>query len=113
MLFTNQKQTDGWGIRRCFCLILNHLAPGGMKKVSLTDLHDLAIQFLDKKVRLAVSGDGVENVCRLETLKNLNKFAASSGGHQFNGRLQLHKDETGIKVIVKGGNCGNNRRRNV
>ncbi len=73
-----------------------------MKKISLAGQRNLTIDFLGKKVRLAVSEQGVENVCRLETIKNLDKFAVSREEHLFKGRLQLHKDETGIKVIVKG-----------
>ena len=73
-----------------------------MNKVSPTCERDLTISLLGKKVRLPVADKGVENVCRLESLKNLNKFAGSSAGHLFKGRLQLHKDENGIQVIVKG-----------
>jgi hypothetical protein len=73
-----------------------------MKSTYLNERQCLAITVSDKKVRLVVTNDGVENVCRLQTLKNLKDFADLTNGYLFKGRLQLHKNRTAVQVIVKG-----------
>jgi hypothetical protein len=51
--------------------------------MDLTKLHDdyqFTIEPIGKKLRLMVSYQGVENVCRLETEKNLKKFIGRAMG---------------------------------
>lgn len=45
-----------------------------------------AIETVGKKLRLVVYVAGVENVCRLETEKNIKKFIKSSDARLFKGR---------------------------
>jgi hypothetical protein len=72
-----------------------------MNLIALNDDYQLAIGAVGKKLRLMVFQAGVENVCRLETQKNLKKFAFSGDGRLFKGRLQLQKDLHAINVLVK------------
>jgi len=64
--------------------------------------YSLAFERDGNKVRLVVYQSGVENVCRKEVVKKLEKFTQLNEAHLFKGRLQLQKIETGITVIVKG-----------
>jgi hypothetical protein len=73
-----------------------------MIKLTLQDEQSFGIGKLDKKVRLIVYRDGVENVCRMESAKKLEKFVQSGEGHLFKGRLQLYRQGDEIGVIVKG-----------
>jgi len=61
-----------------------------------------AVEFHGKKLRLIVYEDGVEKVCRKETLKNLKAFIKSGENHLFKGRLQLSKIDIDTAVLVKG-----------
>ena len=83
-----------------------------MKVIALEENYSFAIEPVGKKLRLTVFQAGVENVCRLETQKNLEKFARSGDGRLFKGRLQLQKDLHTINVLVKGKTIGaiNNER---
>lgn len=55
-----------------------------------------------KRARIIVYKDGVENVCRMESVKNLEHFIRSNEKRIFKGRLQLHKNPAEIEVEVKG-----------
>ncbi len=83
-----------------------------MNLITLNDDYQFAIGPVGKKLRLMVLRAGVENVCHLETRKNLKKFVCSNDGRLFKGRLQLQKDMLAINVLVKGKNIGaiNNER---
>ena len=72
-----------------------------MNILKLDNEHAFSIENLDKQVRLIVYNNGVENVCRKSTLKNLSTFIQSGENHLFKGRLQLNKVAGGIGVVVK------------
>jgi hypothetical protein len=73
-----------------------------MDVIKLADNYSLALEQAENKMRLVVYCSGVENVCRKETTKNLEKFSQLNEAHLFKGRLQLQKNAAGINVIVKG-----------
>jgi hypothetical protein len=73
-----------------------------MTVFKLDDELSFAIERSEKRARLIVYKNGVENVCRKETFGNLNRFILLDEGHLFKGRLQLNKDNTGIGIEVKG-----------
>lgn len=72
-----------------------------MNILKLDNEHGFSLENLDKQVRLIVYNNGVENVCRKSTLKNLTSFIQSGENHLFKGRLQLNKIPGGIGVVVK------------
>lgn len=72
-----------------------------MKQIVLNHHYMLSAEPDGKKVRLIVSMANVEVVCRKETLKNLTSFLKETEAKIFKGRLQLHKQEDVIEVIVK------------
>ncbi|MEO6980262.1 MAG: hypothetical protein ABI113_17855 [Mucilaginibacter sp.] len=77
-----------------------------MNILKLDNGYDLAVENTDKKARLVVYNNGVENVCRKSTLKNLAAFVQSGENHLFKGRLQLHKVNGGINILIKGSKVG-------
>lgn len=77
-----------------------------MNIIKLDNEHSFAIENLDKQVRLVVYNNGVENVCRKSTIKNIATFIQSGENHLFKGRLQLNKRPGGISVVVKGAVVG-------
>lgn len=77
-----------------------------MKILKLNDGYALGVENEDKKLRLIVYNNGVENVCHKSTFKNLSQFIQSSDNHLFKGRLQLYKDEVGVNIMVKGSIVG-------
>lgn len=77
-----------------------------MNIIKLDNEHSFAIENLDKQVRLVVYNNGVENVCRKSTIKNIVTFIQSGEDHLFKGRLQLNKGPRGISVVVKGAVVG-------
>ena len=77
-----------------------------MNILTLDNGYDLAIENADKKIRLVVYNNGVENVCRKSTLKNIATFVQSGENHLFKGRLQLQKENSGINILVKGSKVG-------
>lgn len=77
-----------------------------MNVLKLDNGYDLAIENADKQARLVVYNNGVENVCRKSTLKNVAAFIQSGENHLFRGRLQLHKENGMINIIVKGNKVG-------
>jgi hypothetical protein len=52
--------------------------------------------------RLIVYKDGVENVCRKEGFRKLQRFITSDEKTLFGGRLRLHKKIEDISIEVKG-----------
>ncbi|WP_295793281.1 hypothetical protein [Mucilaginibacter sp.] len=77
-----------------------------MNILKLDNGYDLAIENTGKKARLVVYNNGVENVCRKSTLKNVAAFMQSSDNHLFKRRLQLHKANGSINIMVKGSKVG-------
>jgi hypothetical protein len=69
--------------------------------LKLNNGHSFAIENQLNKVRLVVYNNGVENVCRKSTFKNIMNFIQSGDNHLFKGRLQLYKDDAGISIQVK------------
>lgn len=68
----------------------------------LSDALLLEVEPAGNRVRLVVYNGGVENVCRLESVKNIISFIRGNDIQLFKGRLQLHKADGGIAVVVKG-----------
>jgi len=77
-----------------------------MNILKLDNGYDLAIENTDKKARLVVYNNGVENVCRKSTLKNVATFMQSGENHLFKGRLQLHKVNGSVNIMVNGSKVG-------
>jgi len=77
-----------------------------MNILKLDNGYDLVIESTCKKARLVVYNNGVENVCRKSTLKNVAAFMQSGENHLFKGRLQLHKVNGSITIMVKGSKVG-------
>ncbi|HZY36718.1 MAG TPA: hypothetical protein VFE53_08730 [Mucilaginibacter sp.] len=57
-----------------------------MALIKMDGVCQFAIETVGKKLRLVVYVAGVENVCRLETEKNIKKFIKSSDARLFKGR---------------------------
>jgi hypothetical protein len=73
-----------------------------MHLIKLDDHQQFAVEHLPKKVRLILYNNGVENVCRMETARNIRHFVLSHQEIIFKGRPQLHKNAIGIEIKVKG-----------
>lgn len=72
-----------------------------MQQLILNSKHVLVFEPSGKKIRLVITEADEELVCRKETLKNLQHFLAQEQAHIFKGRLQLHKINDAIEIIVK------------
>lgn len=72
-----------------------------MQQLILNSKHVLVFEPSVSKIRIVVLEDGIESVCRKETLKNLKRFLTSKETKIFKGRLQLHKINDAIEIIVK------------
>jgi hypothetical protein len=83
-------------------LIFKHFINFKMTMFKLDDELSFAIERCEKRARLIVYKNGVENVCRKETFGNLKRFVESNRGHIFKGRLQLNKNGESVGVEVKG-----------
>lgn len=69
---------------------------------SLDELCSLAIESEEgKKLRLVVLREGEEWVCRQTNSKTLRNFLATPHSALFKGRLQLHKIQEYLAVVVK------------
>ncbi len=73
-----------------------------MIAITLDHGFSFAIEHFEKRARLIVYKDSVENVCRRESLKNLEGFILSDDEKLFKGRLQLYKNSEEIVIEVKG-----------
>jgi hypothetical protein len=73
-----------------------------MTPIKLDNGFSFAIEPCEKRARSIVYKGGVENVCRRESLENLERFILSDDGKIFRGRLQLHKNGGKIVIGVKG-----------
>jgi hypothetical protein len=78
-----------------------------MVSLKLNDDTVLSIELHEKRARLVVYKRGVENVCRIESIKNIIGFVESNNQQLFKGRLRLHKASGSIDVEVKGKLEGN------
>ncbi len=77
-----------------------------MKKYTLTNTLEFAIEAEKSKVRLIVLESGEELVCRKERVNELHRFIELDSGTIFKGRLQLQKQKDDILISVKGGIAG-------
>jgi len=77
-----------------------------MDVLKLNDGHALAIENMEKEVRLVLYNNGVENVCRKLTLKTIRHFIQPGENHLFKGRLQLYKNDHHVSVQAKGSIVG-------
>lgn len=71
-----------------------------MQQLILSDKLILSFELLDRKVRLIISELDTELACRKETVKNLRQFLIADETKVFKGRLQLHKYNEVIEVIL-------------
>jgi len=69
--------------------------------MKLLDNMILGVEKYDSRVRIIVSNNGEELVCRKERLSTLYKFLDLEKGEAFKGRLKLRKKENYIEIIVK------------
>ncbi|TKC10321.1 hypothetical protein FA048_09005 [Pedobacter polaris] len=72
-----------------------------MRQIILNEKLTLSFETLDKGVRLIISEADMELVCRKETYKNLQNFLKADEINIFKGRLQLHKRNEIIEVVIK------------
>lgn len=56
----------------------------------------------DKKLRLVITDGNSELACRKETKSVLKHFLSSAQNQLFKGRLQLHKSDEALTVVLKG-----------
>lgn len=72
-----------------------------MESISLENNLKLSFEKLPHTVRLIISKNNDEWVCRKEKLKNLFSFLEKDKVHIFKGRLQLFKLNDRIDIQVK------------
>lgn len=72
-----------------------------MENIILNDNLKLSFEKLPNIIRLVVSKDNEEWVCRKEKLKNLFSFLEFQQRRLFKGRLQLIKFDDKIEIQVK------------
>jgi len=71
-----------------------------MESISLENGIELYFEKLPHVIRLIVSKNDQEWVCRKEKLKNLLAFTCLGEAHAFKGRLQLIKKDKDIAIQV-------------
>ena len=72
-----------------------------METISLQNDLKFSLEKLPHTIRLIISKDDEEWVCRKEKLKKLFKFTETEDEHVFKGRLQLFKSEDKVNIKVK------------
>ncbi|MFW0715220.1 hypothetical protein [Pedobacter sp. N23S346] len=72
-----------------------------MESIFLNNNLKLSFEKLPHSIRLIVSKNGEEWVCRKEKLKSLFTFLETDKEHLFKGRLQLIKTNDQIDIQVK------------
>ncbi|WP_316796218.1 hypothetical protein [Pedobacter agri] len=72
-----------------------------MGTINLQSDFKLSFEKLPHTIRLIVSKNNEEWICRKEKLKNLYSFAEVDQEHLFKGRLQLLKSDGKINIQVK------------
>ena len=72
-----------------------------MESISLDNSFKLSFEKLPHTIRLIISKDNEEWVCRKEKLKSLFSFVDVDKEHLFKGRLQLFKSDEKIDIQVK------------
>ena len=77
-----------------------------MLPLALNNGFQLSLERFEKRVRVIVTNDNAEFVCRKESFKNLETFLQSGKSHIFKGRLQLYKDINDVHVKAKGETLG-------
>ena len=76
-----------------------------MRQIILNEKLTLSFEPIGKKVRLIISEADQELVCRKETIKNLQNFCNVDSTYLFKGRLQLHKHDEIIEIVIKNKPC--------
>ena len=77
-----------------------------MEIINLENDLKLSFEKLPHTIRLIVSKDKEELVCRKEKLRNLFAFTKLIKAHFFKGRLQLCKSDDKIAILFKNENIG-------
>ncbi|KIA91441.1 hypothetical protein OC25_21430 [Pedobacter kyungheensis] len=77
-----------------------------MENIDLKNGLKFSFEKLPHTIRLIISKNDEEWVCRKAKLSKLYAFVAINQAHVFNGRLQLMKSENDIIVLVKNENIG-------
>ncbi|PWS33569.1 hypothetical protein [Pedobacter paludis] len=72
-----------------------------MESISLDNNLKFSFEKLPHTIRLVISENDEEWVCRKEKLKKLFSFAEMDKEHLFKGRLQLYKSGDKINIQVK------------
>lgn len=72
-----------------------------METIDLNNNFKLSFERLPHTLRLIVSNNNEEWVCRKEKLKNLFSFTKAGKENLFKGRLQLFKSDGKIDIRVK------------
>ena len=77
-----------------------------MESINLENDLTLSFEKLSHTIRLIVSKDNKELICRREKLRNLFAFTKLNKAHFFKGRLQLCKSDDKIAILFKNENIG-------
>jgi hypothetical protein len=77
-----------------------------MVQFKLPGKNILMIEQEDKKLRLVISSGASELACRKVTPSALKRLLASAETSLFKGRLQLHKSNAAVVVVLKGEDMG-------
>jgi hypothetical protein len=77
-----------------------------MQNIELDNNLFLFLEPHNKMLRLVISNGEMEVACRKETPRNLHLFITEGQSTLFKGRLQLHKSENSIIVLLKGSTLG-------
>ncbi len=78
-----------------------------MESIDLENDLKLSFEKLPNTIRLIISKNDEEWVCRKETLRKLFEFANTEQAHAFKGRLQLIKIDDHITIQVKNEHISN------
>jgi hypothetical protein len=77
-----------------------------MVQFKLPGKNTLIMEQADKQLRLVISSGTTELACRKVTPSVLKRFLASEETSLFKGRLQLHKSNAAVVVLLKGEDMG-------
>lgn len=72
-----------------------------METIKLSNNLLLTFEADNKKLRIVITDGETELACRKETLRNLRRFFTGEQNSIFKGRLQLHKINGNIAVMLK------------
>lgn len=72
-----------------------------MQQLTLDKHFSLLFEPLGKRLKLIIGKADEEIACRKETIKNLENFLQSDESTIFKGRVQFHKINEEIEIILK------------